>query len=107
MAMTQQANAPLIITIGAVSGLLLLVLMFGVEAWFRYEERAEYQDQWDNSKNEWLDTLREGQAKHLNAYAYNAKAKSWTIPIAQAMEKVVATDGKVNVAPPATQPAGK
>jgi hypothetical protein len=107
MAMTQQANAPLIITIGAVSGLLLLVLMFGVEAWFRYEERAELEDQWDNSKNEWLDTLREGQAKHLSGYAYNADTKNWTIPITDAMEKVVATEGKVNVAPPATQPAGK
>jgi hypothetical protein len=107
MAMTQQANAPLIITIGAVSGLLLLVLMFGVEAWFRYEERAELEDQWDNSKNEWLDTLREGQAKHLSAYAFNAETKNWSIPITDAMAKVVATEGKVNVAPPATQPAGK
>ena len=107
MAMTQQANAPLIITIGAVSGLLLLVLMFGVEAWFRYEERAELDQQWSESKNEWLDTLRDGQTKHLNTYAFNAESKNWTIPIAQAMEKVAATEGKLSVAPPTTQPAGK
>ncbi len=47
MAMKQEANTPLILTIGAMSGILILVIMFGVEAWFRHEERAELDIQWD------------------------------------------------------------
>jgi hypothetical protein len=89
MAMKQEANTPIVLTIGAVSGLLILVIYFGVEAWFRQEEKIELDAQWDRSPNTWLMDIRAGQKAHLTG-------------IDQAMKKVVETGGKL----PATQPAG-
>jgi len=88
MAMKQQANTPIVLTIGAVSGLLVLVIYFGVEAWFRQEEKIEMDAQWELSPNSWLIDLRQGQKAHLNG-------------IDDAMKKVVETGGKL----PSTQPA--
>ena len=48
MAIDQHHNTPLLITIGAVSGFLLLVLVIGVQAWFlrevQRETRIKYED---------------------------------------------------------------
>ena len=41
MAMDNKVNSPLIATLGVVSGIMLLVIMVGVEAWFKYEEKQE------------------------------------------------------------------
>lgn len=65
MAIKQEANSAVILTIGAMSGLLILVIYLGVEAWFRTEERAEQDVQWQNNPNVWLDTLRENQRANL------------------------------------------
>ena len=46
MAIKQDVNAPLILTVGVVSGLMLLVIMFGLEAWFGYEENREIDEKW-------------------------------------------------------------
>lgn len=88
MAMKQEANAPLILTIGAISGLLILVVMFGVEAWFRHEERTELDSQWDHTPNTWLINLREGQKAHIAG-------------IDGAMKQIVENGGKL----PSTQPS--
>lgn len=81
MAMKQEPNAPLILTISAISGLMILVLYFGVEAWFRHEEAVELDTQWKNSPNWELQELRESQRAHLG-------------DIDAAMKKVVETGGK-------------
>ncbi|HZK82805.1 MAG TPA: hypothetical protein VFC46_17110 [Humisphaera sp.] len=88
MAMKQEANTPIVLTIGAVSGLLILVIYFGVEAWFRQEEKIELDAQWDMSPNTWLMDMRQTQKSHLGG-------------IDEAMKKVVQTGGKL----PSTQPA--
>ena len=46
MAIKQEVNAPLILTVGIISAVLLLVVAFGTEAWFIREERDEIQDKW-------------------------------------------------------------
>ena len=124
--MKQEANAPMILTIGAVSAFLVLVTMFGTEAWFRYEQRTEETAQWDKSSNTWLDAGREPQKARLLRSAgpveeVNAElAKTWPtapavattkpaaavekqnhLPIDAAMDKIIEMNGQL----PTTQPA--
>jgi hypothetical protein len=90
MASKQEANAPLILTIAAMSGFFVLVLYFGVEAWFRNEEAIELDHQWDNNPNAWLTDLRESQRANLGG-------------IEAAIRTVANNDGKLT---PATKPSG-
>jgi hypothetical protein len=39
MAIKQEVNAPLIVTVGIISTLLLIVIIIGLQAWFTFEER--------------------------------------------------------------------
>lgn len=89
-AMRQEVNAPLIVTVGVLSTLLLIVVMFGTEAWFVKEERDEIAEKWEVSKNEQLATLLSEQRAKING-------------IDGAIKKIVASGGKL----PATQPAPK
>ena len=89
-AMRQEVNAPLIVTVGVLSTLLLIVVMFGTEAWFVKEERDEIAEKWEVSKNEQLATLLADQRAKING-------------IDNAIKKIVETGGKL----PATQPAPK
>ncbi|SRR3984957_5376769 len=41
MAYKQEVNVPLVMTIGIVSGILLLVTVIGTQAWFQSEEQDE------------------------------------------------------------------
>jgi len=41
MAYKQEVNVPLVLTIGIVSGILLLVTIIGTQAWFQSEEQDE------------------------------------------------------------------
>ena len=101
MAMKQEANTPLIMTIGVVSGLMLLVIMFGVEAWFKYEEKQELATKWDAARNIELDTLRGEQLSKITTSRWcDASKQAVTIPVADAMRILAAGKGKM----PATQP---
>jgi len=88
--MRQEVNAPLIVTVGVLSTLILIVVMFGTEAWFVKEERDEIAEKWEVSKNEQLATLLADQRAKING-------------IDNAIKKIVETGGKL----PATQPAPK
>jgi len=90
----QEVNAPLIVTIGVVSGLLLLVVVFGTQAWFVREEREEIADKWNKSEYVQLEELRAAQRAKIEAKG------ATTIPVAQAMQVIVQTGGRL----PATQP---
>ncbi|HSI36656.1 MAG TPA: hypothetical protein VK986_23925 [Tepidisphaeraceae bacterium] len=85
MAIRQEANTPLIVTIGIVSALLLVVTTFGVEAWFLYEEEYEVQEKWKQSRNVALDDMRAEQTANITT-----KAKK---PISEAMKDVVTKYG--------------
>src|SRR5882724_4512762 len=102
MAMNQEANTPVVLTIGAVSALLIVVIMFGVEAWFRYEEREELTRLWNESPDVALVNLRSEQKAHLEVSAVDPKTNATHIPISDAMKLIVESRGKL----PATQPAG-
>jgi hypothetical protein len=41
MAFKQEVNVPLIFTVGVVSGIMLLVIVIGTEAWYQSEEITE------------------------------------------------------------------
>jgi hypothetical protein len=86
-AIKQEVNTPLILTVGVVSALLLLVVVFGLEAWFVREETAEITQKWESSRNEWLDTIRAGQRAKIQ-------------DMGTAYQLMVQTNGKL----PATQP---
>ncbi len=103
MAIKQEANSRLIITIGAVSGILLLVMMIGTEAWFKNEERHELEIKWQASPNLALLEMRAEQQARINGYRVDAKTGVRAIPIGEAMRMVVETKGKL----PATQPAAQ
>ncbi len=103
-AIKQQANAPLIITVGTVSAMMMLIIMIGIHAWFIKEERDEIENKWEMNKNAALVDLKTEQQKRLSSYAWSdPKKKLVAIPIDEAMKKVVERGGKL----PATQPANK
>ena len=95
MAIKQEVNTPLLLTVGIVSALLLLVIVFGTQAWFVREERDEIADKWREAKNVQLDDLRSAQRAKIES------AGGTMIPIETAMQEIVKSGGTL----PATQPA--
>jgi hypothetical protein len=90
MAQRQEANVPLLMTIGAVSGFLLLVLAIGTEAWFLREVQHETAIKWDNAVVQPLTDQRGEQLARISNYRWADKEKTRiAIPIDQAM-KIVA-----------------
>jgi hypothetical protein len=91
MAIKQDVNAPLILTIGIVSALLLLVIMFGLEAWFGAEETRELGEKFDKfpPTKTLVDLKTTQQAKIREA-------------MPNAIQLVIQNGGKL----PATRPAG-
>src|SRR4051794_12134886 len=102
MAMKQDVNAPLIVTIGVVSGLLLLVVVFGLQAWFVREERAEIAGKWEEAGvSKYVEIHTEQRAK-IEREGVDEQTKARTIPIEKAMQVIIQTGGKL----PSTRPAG-
>jgi hypothetical protein len=102
MAIKQDVNAPLIVTTGIISGILLLVIVFGLQAWFVREERAEIAEKWqETGHSQYVDLKAEQRAK-IEKGGVDEQTKARTIPIEQAMQVIVQTGGKL----PSTQPAG-
>jgi hypothetical protein len=95
VAIKQEVNAPLIVTVGVVSGFLLLVVVFGVQAWFVREERDEITKKWEDSKNAQLEDLRSAQRAKIES------SGGTMIPIEKAMKEIVKSGGKL----PSTQPS--
>lgn len=95
MAIKQEVNTPLLLTVGVVSALLLLVIVFGTQAWFVREERDEIAAKWEVSKNVQLEELRTTQRANIQ------RTGPTTIPIDKAIQVLEQTGGKM----PATQPA--
>jgi hypothetical protein len=104
MAIKQDVNAPLIVTIGVISAMLLLVAVFGVQAWFFHEEDTTLSQKWDAAPNVQYNDMRDDQRHQIEtAGVSRGKEKFRTIPIEVAMQKIVDTGGKL----PTTQPKTK
>lgn len=102
MAIKQDVNAPLIVTIGVVSATLLLIAIFGVQAWFFHEEETTLSEKWESAPNVALIDMKADQHKQIETSGTNrTEPKAHTIPIEVAMQKIVDLGGKL----PSTQPA--
>ena len=101
MAIKQDVNAPLIVTVGIVSAVLLLVIVFGLQAWFVAEETAEIQDKWDRANYTQLIELRTEQQAKIQRDGTDEQTKARTISIDKAMQVIAQTGGKL----PSTRPA--
>ena len=94
MAQRQEANVPLLMTIGAVSGFLLIVLGIGTEAWFLREVQHEVAAKWDDVPIQPLTDQRSEQLARISSYRWVDQQKNRVaIPIDQAM-KMVAEQAK-------------
>jgi hypothetical protein len=101
--MKQEVNVPLVVTIGIVSGIFLLVIVIGMQAWYQSEENNELAAKQDEFPNQTLIDLKAGQTAKITQYRWMDKANNVVaIPIDKAMDILVQTDGN----PPATQPSG-
>jgi hypothetical protein len=99
MAIKQEVNAPLIITIGAVAGFLFLIIVMGLQAWYLWAEQGELQAKYGGARNVELQAMLEQQAGRLASARFeNGRA---SIPIEQAMDVIVQQKGAL----PSTRPA--
>ena len=71
MAIKQDVNAPLIVTIGVVSATLLLIAVFGVQAWFFHEEETTLDEKWDLAPNVALIDMKADQNKQIETAGTN------------------------------------
>lgn len=90
MAMRQEVNAPLILTVGTVGGVMVVVLMIGLHAWYLTEERREQVGKTDSSPPPEL--VRAAREQEQDA------------KLSAAMEGVVKSGGKLPATGPATRP---
>ena len=95
MAQKEQANVPLLLTIGAVSGFLLLVLAIGVQAWFLREVQREVAVKWENVPVQPVAGKKIEQLMRINSYRWVDKNRQRiAIPIDEAMQIVAKENQK-------------
>ena len=94
MAQREQANVPLLLTIGAVSGFLVIVLAMGIQAWFLREVQREVAQKWDNTPLQPITDIKRAQETKLSTYRWVDKDKHRVaIPIDDAM-RIVARENQ-------------
>jgi len=102
VAIEQDANVPLVLTIGIVAGILLIVIVIGLQGWYQSEENDERAIKADHYKNTELIELKQTQTNNISQFRWVDKTKNVVaIPIDQAMRIVIDSHGN----PPSTQPA--
>src|SRR5688500_16728725 len=103
MAQREQANVPLLLTIGAVSGFLVIVLAMGIQAWFLREVQREVAQRWDNTPLQPITDIRRQQETNISTFRWVDKEKKRVaIPIDDAIRIVAQQNGQAQ--PAATQP---
>jgi hypothetical protein len=106
MAYKEDVNSPLIITLGAISGFLVIVIVIGLQAWFATEEQQELTDRYTDSASYQLvgptvAQVRAEQQKKIDSYRWIDRDKQIAaIPIDQAMRLLIQNNGTL----PTTQP---
>lgn len=86
---TQDVNVPMLLTVGIISAILLVVIIVGVEAWFRDQVRMENQTK-VFAYHDPAVTARVTPQPALNQVRWADKDHHWvTIPIDQAMAAIV------------------
>lgn len=109
---TQDINVPLLTTIGVIGTILLVVIVIGIEAWFRWEVIQEEQAKVINVTNQELDQLTQGQLANLAGGKWASPDQTrGSMPIDDAMTAVVEMYGQASpqapspASPAQTQPA--
>jgi len=101
-AIKQDANVSLVLSVGVISGILIIVTIIGVQAWYQSEEDAEASAKADEYPNQTLIDLKAGQTQRISDYRWvDQKNNVVAIPIDKAMDVFVQTQGQL----PATQPS--
>jgi hypothetical protein len=107
MAFKQEVNVPLILTIGIVSGIMILVIVIGTQAWYESEESNEVAIKAVEASQRSLDPdsptfsfpqLKQGQLDNLSAKAHwvdETKKDRMTMPIDDAVKYLATHDGKM------------
>lgn len=86
MAQREQANVPLLLTIGGVSGFLIIVLAIGIQAWFLREVQREVAQKWDATPLQPITDMKRTQEMNISTYRWIDKDKKRVaIPIDEAM----------------------
>ena len=106
----QDVNVPLLVTIGLVCSILLLVIVVGTQAWYRYEAQRQWEQKVLPVQNRELRTLNAEQRANLQGgqWANNEQTRA-TISIEQAMSLLtqghnIAERGSKPTTEPATEP---
>jgi hypothetical protein len=95
MAQREQANVPLLLTIGAVSGFLIIVLAIGIQAWFLREVQREVTQKWEGQPIQPVTDKKSQQLANITTYRWSDKEKKHAaIPIDQAMKLYVEQNAK-------------
>ena len=107
MAFKQEVNVPLIFTIGVISGIMLLVIVIGTQAWYQSEELDEVTTKAAEAQSRSLDAdlptksfaeLKQEQLMALSAKPHwtdPAKKDRAAVPIADAVAYLIDHDGKL------------
>ena len=104
MAQREQANVPLLLTIGAVSGFLVIVMAIGIQAWFLREVQREVAQKWDAVPLQPITDIRRNQEIAISQYRWVDKDKKRVaIPIDEAMKLVVQQNSKAATQPTASK----
>ena len=105
----QEANVSLVLCVGIVAGILVLVIVIGVQAWYTSAEEAEADVKADAYPNTTLIDLKASQRAKIGdvenpGYHWVDKPNNVVaIPIQQAMDIYVKTEGHT----PTTQRSGQ
>jgi len=92
----EDINIPLVLTIGAISSVLLVVILIGVHAWFLWEYRGETDRKWAGVTSTRVVELKATQADSLKVFGKaDPERNTYRIPIDKAMEAVVASGGRL------------
>ncbi|WP_428938466.1 hypothetical protein [Fontivita pretiosa] len=111
MAFREDVDSQLIITIGAISGLMVIVATIGLQAWYMSEERDELERKSAGAVYRELVDLQADQRAKISSYRWVDRDKQVVaIPIDDAMKLLIRNQGKLPATKPqerpATQPAG-
>ena len=94
MAQREQANVQLLLTIGGVSGFLIIVLAIGIQAWFLREVQREVVQKWDSTPLQPITDIKRTQEMNISTYHWvNKDKKRVAIPIDDAM-RIVAKENQ-------------
>jgi hypothetical protein len=86
MAQKEGINTPLVVTLSLATAIFLIVIVFGVQAWFNYEVLEERDSMWATMSDKTALHARERQEHNLAV---------GPMKLEKAMDQIAASGGKV------------